>query len=469
MKLGDVMTLSKGNLISIEDDKEYIIAGVQNYGAGILNKRKVRGFELTMKKYQLIKPNQLMWCKVDTKNGAFGITKPEHTNSLASTNMALADIDTSKCHPEFIEYLFRISFFHETITKASSGTTNRKYLTPTQLFKNIAIPDFSKDEQLKWLKKVDSIINSGITTELTHQLTLVKKLRQQLLQDAVQGKLVEQNPKDEPASELLKKIKAEKEKLIAENLPAGKAGKLKKEKELPPIKPEEIPFEIPENWVWCRLGEICTKVTDGFHNTPKKLSEGKIYISATHIREDGIKWSDCLYVSEKDHQELFKKAYPKKGEILITNRGAGCSTPVIIDIDEDFSFQNAALIGFNQELVCNKYLFYFILKSRDEIMRTFVNGGLQPMLSNVVLSTIPIPLPPLAEQNRIVQKLDELMQNCNELEASIKQSQEQNEKLLQQVLREALRPKNSELNQEDLNIAAESVTEYKKGKKAAIQ
>ncbi len=97
--------------------------------------------------------------------------------------------------------------------------------------------------------KVKKINSLEISTELTHQLTLVKKLRQQLLQDAVQGKLVEQNKKDEPASELLKKIKAEKEKLIAEK-------KLKKEKELPPIKPEEIPFEIPENWVWCRLGEV---------------------------------------------------------------------------------------------------------------------------------------------------------------------------------------------------------------------
>lgn len=274
--------------------------------------------------------------------------------------------------------------------------------------------------------------SKNLSTELTHQLSLVKKLRQSFLQEAVQGKLVAQNPADEPASELLKKIKAEKEKLIAEK-------KLKKDKPLPPIQPEEIPFEIPESWVWCRLGEICNKITDGFHNTPKKLSHGKIYISATHIREEGIKWNDCLYISENDHNELYKKAYPKKGEILITNRGAGCSTPVIIDIDVEFSFQNAALIGFNRDLVLNKFIFYFILKSRDEIMKTFVNGGLQPMLSNVVLSSIPIPLPPISEQIHIVQKLDELMQTCDELEASIKESQAQNEKLLQQVLREALR------------------------------
>lgn len=320
----------------------------------------------------------------------------------------------------------------EIVRNTKAGTS--KEAIGLGSFGKYQLPYFDIDTQIEIKNRFVNAeeLKSELSSELLSQVDIVKKLRQQLLQDAVQGKLVEQNPKDEPASELLKKIKAEKEKLIAEK-------KLKKEKELPPIKPSDIPFEIPENWVWCRLGEICTKVTDGFHNTPKKLSEGKIYISATHIREDGIKWSDCLYVSEKDHKELFNKAYPKRGEILITNRGAGCSTPVIIDIDEEFSFQNAALIGFNQQLVSNKYLFYFILKSRDEIMKTFVNGGLQPMLSNVVLGTIPIPFPPLAEQIRIVQKLDELMQYCNELEAGIKQSESQNEKLLQQVLRQALR------------------------------
>ncbi len=232
-------------------------------------------------------------------------------------------------------------------------------------------------------------------------------------------------------SDLLKRIKKEKEQLIKDK-------KLKKEKELPPIKAEEIPFKIPDDWVWCRLGEICTKVTDGFHNTPKKLEKGRIYISATHIREDEIKWNDCLFVSDKDHIELYKKAYPQKGEILITNRGAGCGTPAIIDIDDEFSFQNAALIGFNQKLVNNKFVFYFILKSRDEIMKTFVNGGLQPMLSNIVLSTIPIPLPPLSIQHRIVAKVESLMQLCAALETSIQTSASENEQLLQQVLREAL-------------------------------
>jgi type I restriction enzyme S subunit len=377
------------------------------------------------------KAGQFIYGKQNFHKGAFGIIPEELDGYESSADLPAFDV-SEKCLPEWIFYYFKQGNFYLELSKIARGVATQR-IHPEQIYDlEIPLPDI--ETQKEFLAKIKSLENNGdeLESELSHQLTLVKKLRQQILQDAVQGKLVPQNKNNEPASELLKKIKAEKAKLIAEK-------KIKKEKEIPPITPEELPFEIPKNWVWCRLGEICTKVTDGFHNTPKKLSEGKIYISATHIREDGIKWSDCLYVSEKDHKELFNKAYPKRGEILITNRGAGCSTPVIIDIDEEFSFQNAALIGFNQQLVSNKYLFYFILKSRDEIMKTFVNGGLQPMLSNVVLGTIPIPFPPLAEQNRIVQKLDELMQYCNELEASIKESELQNEKLLQQVLREALR------------------------------
>lgn len=439
MKLGDVMTLSKGNLISIEDDKEYIIAGVQNYGAGILNKRKVKGFDLTMKKYQLIKPNQLMWCKVDTKNGAFGITKSEHTNSLASTNMALADIDTSKCHPEFIEYLFRISFFHEIITKASSGTTNRKYLTPTQLFENIEIPDFNKEEQLKWLKKVDSIINSGISNELTHQLTLVKKLRQQLLKDAVQGKLVEQNLKDEPASELLKKIKAEKEKLIAEK-------KLKKEKELLPIKPEEIPFDIPENWVWCRLGDLGAFRRGPFGSALTKgifVKEGyKVYEQRNAIY-DNHTLGEYFVTKEKFEELKAFRVFPN--DLIVSCSGATLGRIAEIPEGAREGIMNQALMRiklFNSTILNS----YFIRLFRSPFMQKNIfsqawGSAIPNMVGLVEIKKILIPLPPLVEQNRIVQKLDELMQYCIELETSIKESESQNEKLLQQVLREALRKK----------------------------
>ena len=271
--------------------------------------------------------------------------------------------------------------------------------------------------------------------ELNKQQTYITKLRQAFLTEAMQGKLVPQDPNDEPASELLKKIKAEKEKLIKEN-------KIKKQKPLPVIKPEEIPYEIPENWVWVRLGEICTKITDGFHNTPPKSKKGFPYISAKHIRIGKIDWKNCDYVNEKYHKELYQKASPNNGELLIVNIGAGCATPAIIDISYEFSFKNVALLKFNKDLVSNKFLEHYFVNQKNNIYMKLTKGGLQPFLSLKILENIIIPFPPLIEQKRIVEKLDKLMQKCDELEASINTSKEQTEQLMEVLLKEALIPQN---------------------------
>lgn len=274
-------------------------------------------------------------------------------------------------------------------------------------------------------------IKSSLTTELNQQVGLVKKLRQQLLQDAVQGKLVEQNKKDEPASELLKKIKAEKEKLISEK-------KLKKEKELSPIKPEEIPFEIPGNWVWCRLGEICDtrlgKMLDGTKN------KGELY---PYFRNLNVQWYrfelDDVLLMKFEATELEEYSV-KKGDLLICEGGYPGRGAIWESEDETFKFQKALhRVRFYNKIPARLYLFYLDLICTNGRIEDYLTGSGIQHLTGISLKKMPIPLPPLAEQNRIVQKLDELMQYCNELEARIKQSESHNEKLLQQVLREALR------------------------------
>lgn len=418
----------------VQNDIEYKQVTISKYDGVTFRGTKMgkeigrkRQFQIDLKKY----PNTLMFVRQGVQDGSIGIAPLEVDGCIATENMPMFSIEGINL--EYLKFLLKSPYFNDELNKIQTTGSAQKSIHEREILEiEIPFPDIEEQEEI--VKELSSKKNNSIeiSTELTHQLTLVKKLRQQLLQDAVQGKLVEQNPKDEPASELLKKIKADKEKLIAEK-------KLKKEKELPPIKPEEIPFEIPENWKWCRLGEICTKITDGFHNTPPKVSEGIPYIAATQVKSDKIDWDNCNYVDEKYHRELYIKAYPQKGELLVVNIGAGCGTPALIDVDFEFSFKNTAILKFNQNLISNKLLFYYFLLRKDEIYAELTKGGLQPFLSLKILNEIDFPLPPIAEQNRIVQKLDELMQYCNELEASIKQSESQNEKLLQQVLREALR------------------------------
>jgi type I restriction enzyme S subunit len=278
-------------------------------------------------------------------------------------------------------------------------------------------------------------IKSSLTTELNQQVGLVKKLRQQLLQDAVQGKLVEQNKKDEPASELLKKIRVEKEKLIAEKV--IKQGKLQEAE-----KQEDLLFNIPENWAWCKLDELCRNITDGTHQTPTYTQEGIPFISAQHVKPFKFTPDNRKYVSYEAYLECIKNKKPEIGDILITRVGA-IGEAAVIDIKLDFAFYVS--LGLIQPLINLVSSRYIELVINSPYGNAYSKGNVSSKGSSAGnynlgrLRSFQIPLPPLAEQHRIVQKLDELMQYCNELEASIKQSEAQNEKLLQQVLREALR------------------------------
>jgi len=339
------------------------------------------------------------------------------------------------------EYLFRFLELNKENELVARMKGMANVTLPIKEIAQIEIPLPPIKEQADFVEMYKDMEtkSSLLSTELSHQLTLVKKLRQQLLQDAVQGKLVPQNAKDEPASELLKKIKAEKEKLIAEK-------KLKKEKELPPIKPEDllagmtrIPFEIPENWVWCRLGEICTKIGSG--STPKGSNYstiGKPFFRSQNIYDSGLVYDDIKFISDDVHKQMNgTTVYANDILLNITGGSMGRCVLVPTNFEEGNVSQHVCIIrpllvdnNFYHSVTLSPFFQRFIFSS--------TTGAGREGLPKYNLEQFIIPLPPLEEQNRIVQKLDELMQYCNELEASIKQVELQNEKLLQQVLREAL-------------------------------
>lgn len=323
----------------------------------------------------------------------------------------------------------------EIVRNTKAGTS--KEAIGLGSFGKYKLPYFDIDKQIEIKNR---FVNSEetkeqLSTELTHQLDLVKKLRQQLLQDAVQGKLVSQNPNDEPASELLKKIKAEKQKLIAE-------GKLKKEKELPPIKAVVIPFEIPESWVWCRLGELTIDVSYG---TSKKAdSAGEIpVLRMGNITSNGeILYSNLKYVSSSISD--LPKLYLQNGDLVFnrTNSYELVGKSGVFENEEPYTLASYLIrvrfISSIQSKYIANYINSKVCRETQLEPQIFQQNG-QANFNGTKLSSIIIPLPPASEQHRIVQKLDELMQTCDALEASIKESAEQNEKLLQQVLREALR------------------------------
>jgi type I restriction enzyme S subunit len=279
----------------------------------------------------------------------------------------------------------------------------------------------------------NNIALKEVNSELTYQLDLIKQLRQAFLREAMQGKLVKSTNTKETGKQLLEKIKAEKAQLIADK-------KLKKEKELPAITEDETPFEIPEHWAWCRLGEVCNKVTDGTHHSPTNIQSGKYkYVTAKNIKDKGIDLSNITYVNEQVHKDIFSRCNPEKGDILYIKDGATTGIVTINNLEEEFSMLSSVALLKLPISIFNKYLMYsmrspfYYQATRNEMFGVAITRVTLEKIKNAI-----IPLPPLQEQEQIVAKLEELMAFCDGLEQSIKESQGYNEMLLQQVLREAL-------------------------------
>ncbi|HMS38811.1 MAG TPA: restriction endonuclease subunit S [Pyrinomonadaceae bacterium] len=276
--------------------------------------------------------------------------------------------------------------------------------------------------------------NNQITTELSHQLELVRQLRQAFLREAMQGKLVPQNEQDEPAEILLEKIKAEKEKLIAEK-------KIKKDKPLAEIKAEEVPFEIPSNWVWCRLGELAEIVRGG---SPRPAGDKRFYDGKIPFLKVGdLTATDYVFLNSHTftikEAGLHKTRMVEANTLMLTNSGATLGIPKICTFQTTFNDGIAAFL--NIEKLNNVFLYYFLKSKSKWYLSEASRGQGQPNLNTDIIGNTLLALPPLAEQKRIVEKLEKLMKYCDELEANIRESKGQAESLLQVALKEALEPK----------------------------
>lgn len=356
-----------------------------------------------------------------------------------------------------INYPIDLRFYHiifnefknDIVKNTKAGTS--KEAIGLGSFGRYELPYFDierqKEIKSRFVNAEETKIN--LSTELTHQLDLVKQLRQAFLREAMQGKLALQDPNDEPASELLKKIKAEKEQLIKEK-------KIKKEKELSPIKPEEIPFEIPENWVWCRLGDVVRMSRGRFsirpRNDPSYLGGKYPFIQIGSLDESGSTINDAPQtLNEKGYK--VSKDFPA-GTIAIAIVGGTIGNLGVLGKAMCFTDSIVGVLpnkNYNQDYILN-----FLRSVQPSIKEASYQMAGQPNIKIPNLTNLIFPLPSLSEQHRIVAKLDQLMRHCDELEQSIKQSQTQNEQLLQQVLREALRPKEKEYKiKEEMSLAAE--------------
>jgi type I restriction enzyme S subunit len=235
----------------------------------------------------------------------------------------------------------------------------------------------------------------------------IKRLRELILSLAMQGKLVKQDPSDPPASELLKEIEAEKKRLI-------KAGKIKQPKPLPPIKPEEVPYELPKGWAWVRLDNV-SEVTGGFaFKSSKYTNNGVRVIRISDFDERGFKNDKIVRYMFSEELRNFEL---KANDILMAMTGGTVGKSLLVkELPEPMVVnQRVATISILSSVI-PEYLYSLIQSNIIQCVIQNAKNSTNDNISMVDITGFHVPLPPLAEQHRIVAKIDQLMARCDALE-----------------------------------------------------
>ncbi|MDB6253485.1 restriction endonuclease subunit S [Lactobacillus amylovorus] len=308
---------------------------------------------------------------------------------------------------DFLYYLLLSSFVKKQFSIAATGSTV-KNLNRERVANTIGvIPPL--EEQKRIVAKIEKLM--PLVDEYAESYNRLQKidnefedkLKQSVLQYAMEGKLVKQDPSDEPASELIKKIENEKAELIKE-------GKIKKNKKLPAITDDEKPFDIPDSWEWVRLGNIGDW---GAGATPSRQHPeyygGDVLWLKTGDLNDGVIQDTSEKITEAGVANSSVKVN-QPGNILIAMYGATIGKLGIVG---KTLVTNQACCGCTPfKGIYNLYLFYYLLSARNRLIE-LGSGGAQPNISKTKIENFIFPLPPLEEQKRIVTKIEKIMNSIN--------------------------------------------------------
>lgn len=350
-----------------------------------------------------------------TTEAPMGLVAVNDFNEPIATAQRLITLQKyfEKQNNSFFAFQMQSPFFQEELRQSSTGTTVKGIKASNLKQILVLLPPL--EEQKRIVAKIEKLM--PLVDEYAESYNRLQKidnefedkLKQSVLQYAMEGKLVKQNPSDEPASELIKKIENEKAELVKE-------GKIKKSKKLPAITDDEKPFDIPESWKWVRVGEIFA------HNTGKAMNSSakkvnKAGAKRKFITTSNLYWNSFDFSSVKEmffSDDELERCTVRKGDLLMCEGGAYYGRTAIWNYDYDICFQNHIhrLRSYKPvELLFFYHLFYFY-KSMNMMK---AKGTAMPGLSSQTLHQMVLPLPPLSEQQRIVEKLERLLPLCEQL------------------------------------------------------
>lgn len=341
--------------------------------------------------------------------GKLGILKIE-----ATTNQACCACIPYSCIENKYLFFYLMSQRKNYISMGAGGA--QPNISKEKIVMSL-IPVPPLDEQKRIVAKIEEILpyidqyDKAYTKLETFNKKFPEDMKKSILQLAMQGKLVEQRAEEGTGDELYEKIISARAKHIKEGI-------IKKDKRTEDrlVQEEDIPFDVPNSWRWVYLGTILNKLTDGTHKTPKYANTGVKFVSVKDMSGGILYLDNTKYITLEEHNELYSRCNPERGDILLSKVGT-TGVPAIVDTDETFSlFVSVALLKMDAECVYNKYLYYVIYSPlvQKQAAENTRGVGNKNWVLDAIGNTV-IPLPPLAEQKRIVAKIEELLPYCDQL------------------------------------------------------
>ena len=353
--------------------------------------------------------NDVLLCRIGTLGKAIKICTDKEFSIFVSLGLLkLIEADVA----DYIVQVINSGYGYRWIddNKVGGGTHTNKINLDTLRGMPIPIPPL--EEQHRIVAKIEEILpyidqyDKAYTKLEIFNKKFPEDMKKSILQMAMQGKLVEQRPEEGTDDGLYEQIVAEKAQLI-------KDGKIKKEKPLPEIAEDEIPYEIPSSWRWVRFSEVMD-VRDGTHDSPKYIETGIPLVTSKNISGGGLYFSNVKYISREDADKINERSNVDTGDILFAMIGS-IGNPVIVNKDREFCVKNVALFkNYDKSKMCIEYVYWFLYREQY-IMKKVASGGVQSFISLKVFRNYLFPLPPFEEQKRIVAKIEELLPYCDQL------------------------------------------------------
>lgn len=390
----------------------------------------INNFKPTKTGMILVKDGDLVISGINVEKGALAIYKGE-TDVLATIHYSSYTYDENKIDIEYLKWYLQSNIFRNILKEQVKSGIKTEIKPKTFLNLEIMLPDLTTQKQIaSKLNKLDwNVKDLDFTCFCNNEL--IYKLRQSILQDAIQGKLVPQDPTDEPASELLKKIKEEKEQT-----------KMRIKYSCDYVEPL---FHIPDSWTWCKFSNIIEHMEYGTSNKASEIRIGIPILRMNNIQNGRLDYSKLKYISS-DTKDL-PRLYLKKYDILFNRTNSYelvGKTALYEGNNDEYTFASYLIrVCLFKNYINPKYVTYYLnsqLFRKLQIEPLIIQQCGQANYSGDKLKNVLIPIPPKEEQARIVEKVDELMQLCDKLENENSNAQKFSSELLQTIMQKYFTP-----------------------------